>query len=53
MGVESIRDIPADFELSEFQRRVCDAMQTGQPWFSADLKGEFESLEYPLYFHGF
>lgn len=44
MGVESIRDIPDDFELSEFQRRVCDAMQTGQPWFSADLKGEFESL---------
>ena len=53
MGVESIRDIPDDFELSEFQRRVCDAMQTGQPWFSADLKGEFESLKYPLYFMDF
>jgi hypothetical protein len=23
MGVESVHDIPADFELSEFQRRVC------------------------------
>lgn len=53
MGVESIRDIPEDFELSEFQRRVCDAMQTGQPWFSADLKREFESLKYPLYFMDF
>ena len=53
MGVESIHDIPADFELSEIQRRACDTMQTGQPWFSADLKGEFESLKYPLYFMDF
>jgi hypothetical protein len=49
MGVESIHEIPADFELSEFQRRVCTAMQTGQPWFSAELKTELESLRYPLY----
>ena len=53
MGVESIHEIPADFELSEFQRRVCTAMQTGQPWFSADLKTELESLKYPLYFMDF
>jgi hypothetical protein len=53
MGIESIHDIPADFQLSEFQRRVCTALQTGQPWFSADLKGEFESLKYPLYFMDF
>ena len=52
-GVESIHDIPADFELSEFQRRVCTAMQTGQPWFSEELKTEFESLSYPLYFMDF
>lgn len=53
MGVESVHDIPADFELSEFQRRVCTAMQTGQPWFSADLKAELEALKYPLYFMDF
>jgi hypothetical protein len=53
MGVESVHDIPADFELSEIQRRACDTMQTGQPWFSADLKGEFESLKYPLCFMDF
>jgi predicted RecB family nuclease len=53
MGVESIHEIPADFELSEFQRRVCTAMQTGQPWFSAELKTELESLKYPLYFMDF
>ena len=53
MGVESIHDIPDDFELSEFQRRVCDTMQTGEPWFSADLKAEFEALKYPLCFMDF
>jgi predicted RecB family nuclease len=53
LGIESIRDIPADFELSEIQRRVCTAVQTGQPWFSAELKAEFESLKYPLCFMDF
>ena len=53
MGVESIHEMPADFELSEFQRRVCTAMQTGQPWFSAELKTELETLKYPLYFMDF
>lgn len=53
LGVESVHDIPADFELSEIQRRACDTMQTGQPWFSTELKGEFEPLKYPLYFMDF
>ena len=53
MGIESVHDIPADFELSEFQRRACAAMQTGQPRFSEELKTEFESLRYPLCFMDF
>lgn len=53
MGVESVEDIPNDFKLSEIQRRACTAMQTGQPWFSAELKKEFDSLKYPLYFMDF
>jgi predicted RecB family nuclease len=53
MGVQSIQDIPADFELSEIQRRACTAIQTGQPWFSPNLKREFESLKFPLYFMDF
>ncbi len=53
MGVRSIQDIPADFELSEMQRRVCTAIQTSQSWFSPDLKREFESLTFPLYFMDF
>ncbi len=53
MGIESIHEIPADFELSEIQRHACIAVQTGQPWFSEELKTEFESLRYPLYFMDF
>ena len=53
MGIESVHDIPADFELSEIQRRASIAVQTGQPWFSEELKTEFESLKYPLYFMDF
>jgi predicted RecB family nuclease len=53
MGVQSIEDIPADFELSDVQRRACTAIQTGQPWFSPDLQREFEPLKFPLYFMDF
>jgi hypothetical protein len=53
MGVESVHDIPDDYDLSEVQRRACTAMQTGQPWFSGELKAELESLKYPLCFMDF
>ena len=53
MGVESIRDIPDDFPLNERQRRACTSVQTGEPWFSADLGKELRALKYPLYFMDF
>ena len=48
MGIESIRDIPEDFELSEIQRRACTSVQTGQPWYGPGLGKELENLKYPL-----
>jgi predicted RecB family nuclease len=53
MGVESIRDIPDDFPLNERQRRACTCVQTGEPWFSADLGEELKGLKYPLFFMDF
>ena len=53
MGVESILGIPDDFHLSERQRIACTSVQTGQPWFSAELGKELQSLKYPLYFADF
>jgi len=50
LGVESIRNIPADFELTEIQRRAATCVQTGEPWFSAELGEVLSGLSYPLYF---
>ena len=48
LGVESIRDIPDDFELTEIQRRAATCVQTGEPWFDSEgLKTELASLKYP------
>lgn len=53
MGVQSIRDIPEDFELSDLQRRAAYCVQTGEPWFSPELPVELAKLEYPVYFLDF
>jgi len=53
IGVESIGDIPDDFELTEIQRRAATSVQTGTPWFSPDLGKQLESLQYPLFFMDF
>jgi predicted RecB family nuclease len=53
MGIESIREIPDDFELSEIQRRAATCVQTGEPWFSPELRDVLCGLKYPLYFADF
>jgi predicted RecB family nuclease len=53
LGVESIRDVPDDFELTEIQRRAARCVQTGKPWFSDELKEELSGPKYPLYFTDF
>ncbi len=52
MGVESIRDIPDDFELTEIQRRAATCVQTGEPWYSPNF-ATAGRLAYPLYFADF
>ena len=54
MGVESIHDVPDDFELTEILRRAATCVQTGQPWFDREgLKKALGGLEHPLYFADF
>jgi hypothetical protein len=49
LGVESIHDIPDDFELSEIQRRAATCVQTGEPWFDRDgLAARLATLRYPV-----
>src|ERR1035437_6584240 len=53
MGVESISDVPDDFELTEIQRRAATCVQKGKPWFSDELRDVLSGLKYPLYFADF
>jgi hypothetical protein len=53
IGVESIRDIPDDFDLTEIQRRAAESVQTGEPWFSPELANELAKLKYPARFMDF
>lgn len=53
MGIQSIRHIPDDFELSEIQRRAATCVQTGESWFSPELRDVLGGLAYPLYYADF
>jgi predicted RecB family nuclease len=54
IGVESIRDVPDDFELTEPQRRAATCVQTGEPWFDREgLNADLGKLEYPICFMDF
>ena len=53
IGVQSIHDIPPEFELTEIQRRAATSVQTGKPWFSAELGELLSELKCPLYFLDF
>ena len=49
MGIDSIRDIPDEFELSEIQRRAATCVQTDEPWFNRDgLAAKLATLRYPI-----
>jgi len=53
MGIESIHDIPDDFELTDIQRRATRCVKSGNPWFSPELRDVLSRLAYPLYFADF
>ncbi len=49
MRVQSVHDIPDDFELTEVQRRAATCVQTGEPWFDRDgLAEKLATLRYPI-----
>lgn len=53
LGIQSIHDIPENYPLTGRLRRACTSVQTGAPWFSAELKGELKTLKYPVSFVDF
>ncbi|MBN1617913.1 DUF2779 domain-containing protein [Candidatus Dojkabacteria bacterium] len=54
LGINSIEDIPADFELSPTQEKVRKAVRTGTEYIDHDgLKKELSQLVYPIHFLDF
>ncbi|MGA7850581.1 MAG: DUF2779 domain-containing protein [Terriglobales bacterium] len=53
MGIESIRDIPDEFDLTEIQRRAATCVQTGEASYGPELRDVLARLKYPLYFADF
>ena len=54
MGIESIRDIPNDFELTDIQRRAATCVQIGEPWYDIEgIRRTLAALIYPLFFVDF
>ena len=53
LGIELIRDIPADFELTEMQERVRQAVVSGEPWQSPDLGQALATAHEPMYYLDF
>jgi predicted RecB family nuclease len=54
MSIESICDIPDDFELTDVQRRAATCVQTGEPWYDIEgLQTTLAGLKDPIFFMDF
>ena len=53
LGVNSIRDIPPDFPLTEMQRHAFASAVSGKASFSKELGKTLKELKYPIYFMDF
>jgi hypothetical protein len=53
IGVEDIRDIPADFPLSPIQQLRRDCVVNQEDHVDAELRSELMSVEYPIHFLDF
>lgn len=47
-GIESIREIPDDFPLSELQTRIRDALRSGNPYIGPNLPTALSEVSQPL-----
>lgn len=53
LGVRSIRDIPADFDLTATQQLMRQAVVTGEPWRSPELGRILSEPQEPMHFLDF
>lgn len=53
MGIASMKRVPADFPLNPVQRRACDCVRSGKPFFSEHIADGLAKLRYPLFYMDF
>ena len=53
MSIERIEDIPAEFDLTEYQARVRDSVLGNQPDIREELREDLEAIEWPAYYLDF
>jgi len=53
LGVQSIRNIPENYPLTERLRRACASVQMAKAWYSPEIKDELMVLKYPVYYMDF
>ena len=53
MGIADIRDVPADFPLTDKQRRVWQTVVNDREYVSEDLADELATVEFPVYYLDF
>lgn len=53
MGIQSIYDILDDFPLTDIQRRACNCVKQGKPYYDRNLNDRLAALSYPRYFMDF
>ena len=53
MGVETVEEIPADYNLTTLQQRVRESTLSGRPWVSDGLRDALEEVQWPLHFLDF
>jgi hypothetical protein len=53
LGVDRISAIPADFKLTDRQEVVRQAVVSGRPWASADLRSALKAVTWPAYYLDF
>ena len=53
LGISRVEEVPGDFELTANQARVRQAVATGQPWVSPELKQHLTAVKWPAHYLDF
>jgi hypothetical protein len=53
MGIHELNDVPADFELSELQKRVVECVRSQRPFVGVGLHADLDRIQWPAHYLDF